>query len=126
MSTFEPSPSPDALRDLRQLSPFPGDGGELIGKHPSEVPSGILSLYHREKNPLKAIRARCLDCCCFQPSEVRKCTAVNCPSWPFRMGTNPFREKRVLSPDQKQALAERLARGRARLEDDDPPQEEAA
>ena len=76
------------------------------------MPSELLALYHREKNPLKAIRARCLDCCCGQPTEVRKCTAVNCPSWPFRMGTNPFREKRVLSAEQKAALAERLAGGR--------------
>ena len=112
MSTFENGPTVEALADLRQPSPFPGDGGELIGKHPDEVPLGILSRYHWEKNPLKALRARCLDCCCQQPSEVRKCTAVACPSWPFRMGTNPFREKRVLSSEQKQELAERLARAR--------------
>ena len=36
-----------------------------------------------------------LDCCCSVASEVRKCTAVACPSWPFRMGVNPFREKRI-------------------------------
>ena len=114
MSTFETGPTAAALRDLRQLSPFPGDGGELIGKDPREVPLEILSLYHGEKNPLKAIRARCLDCCCSQPSEVRKCTAVACPSWPFRLGVNPFREKRVLSPEQKKAMTQRLAMGRAR------------
>jgi hypothetical protein len=101
-----------ALRDLRQVSPYEGDEGELIGKDPREVPSETLALYHREKNPLKALRARCLDCCCGQASEVRKCTAVTCPSWPFRMGANPFREKRVLSEEQKRALAERLARSR--------------
>jgi hypothetical protein len=110
MSTFESPPHEDALRDLREPSPFPADGGQLIGKqHPREVPSEILSLYHREKNPLKAIRARCLDCCCGVSSEVRKCTAVNCPSWAFRLGVNPFREKRQLSVEQKQALASRLS-----------------
>lgn len=41
--------------------------------------------------PLKAIRAKCLDCVCFQPSEVRKCPAKECPLWPFRMGRNPNR-----------------------------------
>jgi hypothetical protein len=112
MSTFENGPTETALSDLRQSSPYPGDGGELIGRDPREVPSGILSRHHRAKSPLKAIRERCLDCCCYQPSEVRKCTAVGCPSWPFRMGTNPFREKRVLSPEQKQAMTERLARAR--------------
>ncbi len=109
MSAFEPPPSQDALRDLRQISPFPGDEGQLVGKDPREVPSGILSRYHREPNPLKAIRARCLDCCCGSAPEVRKCIAVICPSWPFRMGVNPFRQKRVLSAEQKAAMARRLA-----------------
>jgi hypothetical protein len=109
---LENGPSESALSDLRQPSPFPADAGELIGKHLDEVPLEILSRYHGEKNPLKALRARCLDCCCHQPSEVRKCTAVACPSWPFRMGTNPFREKRVLSPEQKREMVDRLARAR--------------
>ena len=34
----------------------------------------------------KAIRLKCLDCCCDQPSEVRRCPAVDCPLWRFRMG----------------------------------------
>lgn len=34
----------------------------------------------------KAIRLKCLDCCCGQPSEVRKCPAESCPLWRFRMG----------------------------------------
>ena len=34
----------------------------------------------------KAIRLKCLDCCAYQPAEVRKCPAVNCPLWRFRMG----------------------------------------
>ena len=79
--------------DLLEISPYQADGGELIGKAPAEVPSEILSRYYRETNPLKAIRARCLDCCCGNASEVRKCVAVDCPSWPFRMGVNPFRQK---------------------------------
>ena len=34
----------------------------------------------------KAIRLKCLDCCCDQAAEVRKCPATNCPLWRFRMG----------------------------------------
>ena len=34
----------------------------------------------------KAIRLKCLDCCAGQAAEVRKCTAVNCPLWRYRMG----------------------------------------
>ncbi len=34
----------------------------------------------------QAIRAKCLDCCCGQHGEVRRCTAMNCPLWRFRLG----------------------------------------
>lgn len=34
----------------------------------------------------KAIRLKCLDCCAYQPAEVRKCPAADCPLWRFRMG----------------------------------------
>jgi hypothetical protein len=95
---------------LLEISPYETDGGERVGKSPADVPSEILSLYYREKNPLKAIRARCLDCCCDSPTEVRKCSAVDCPSWPFRMGMNPFRAKRQFSDQQKREMAQRLSR----------------
>ena len=39
--------------------------------------------------PVKAIRAKCLDCCCGHPSEVRICTAKNCSLFPYRMGKRP-------------------------------------
>ena len=39
--------------------------------------------------PRKAIRAKCLDCCCGHPSEVRDCTAINCPLYPHRFGKRP-------------------------------------
>ncbi len=100
---------PDA--ELLEISPYQADEGERIGKHPGDVPSEILSLKFGAQNSLKAIRAKCLDCCCGNAAEVRKCVATECPSWPFRMGTNPFRKKRKLSPAQKRERVERLARG---------------
>ena len=63
--------------------------------------------------PLKAIREKCLDCCCYQLAEVRECGAERCPLYPFRMGKNPYRIKRQLSDEQKQALAQRLSKKRA-------------
>ncbi len=95
---------------LLEISPFKADEGELIGKHPSDVPSEGLSLKFRAQNPLKAIREKCLDCCCGNAAEVRKCVAVDCPLWPFRMGTNPFRKKRELTPEQKCQRAKRLTK----------------
>jgi hypothetical protein len=97
-------------RDFLEISHFQTDDGELIGKHPCDVPSQILSLNFRAQNPSKAIREKCLDCCCANAAEVRKCVAVDCPLWPFRMSTNPFRKKRELSPAQKRDRAGRLAK----------------
>lgn len=41
------------------------------------------------RTPVKAIRAKCLDCTCDQPAEVRRCPAENCPLHPYRMGHRP-------------------------------------
>ena len=65
-------------------------------------------------SPLKAIRAKCLDCCCEQLNEVKYCPASNCPLHPFRFGKNPFRTKRELTDEQKEVLRQRLEIGHAK------------
>ena len=45
---------------------------------------------HNAQSPLRAIRAKCLDCSCYQASEVRLCEAIKCPLWPFRAGKHPW------------------------------------
>lgn len=102
----------DTSNSLLEISGDKIDGGELVGRRPSEVPSEVLSLNFRAHNPLKAIRAKCLDCCCGNAAEVRKCVSTDCALWPFRLSSNPFRKKRTLSPEQKQDMAARLARAR--------------
>ena len=42
--------------------------------------------------PLKAIRAKCLDCSGGQPSEVRECPDTECSLYPYRFGKNPNRK----------------------------------
>ena len=42
-------------------------------------------------SPIKAIRAKCLDCSAGQPSEVRLCQCDDCPLHCFRFGKNPNR-----------------------------------
>lgn len=42
--------------------------------------------------PLKAIRAKCLDCCCGSAFEVKLCACKDCSLWPFRDGRNPARK----------------------------------
>lgn len=41
--------------------------------------------------PMKAIRAKCLDCCCGSSNEVRLCSIEKCPLYPYRFGKNPNR-----------------------------------
>ena len=38
------------------------------------------------KNPVKAIRAKCIDCCAGQVAEVERCVCTGCALYPFRMG----------------------------------------
>lgn len=60
------------------------------------------------KNPVKAIRLKCMDCSGGKMNEVEKCPCDQCALWPFRFGKNPFRTKRELSEEQRKAAAERL------------------
>jgi hypothetical protein len=80
-------------REFLEISPYQADEGELIGKHPGDVPSDFLSLKLRAQNPLNAIREKCLDCCCANVAEVRKCVAVDCPLWPYRIKLYSRRER---------------------------------
>lgn len=66
------------------------------------------------QSPLKAIRAKCLDCC-YSAAEVKLCVAENCPLYPFRFGKNPFRTKREMTDEQREAAKARLAEARAKM-----------
>lgn len=39
--------------------------------------------------PIKAIREKCIECCCGDKKEVRECSITRCPLWPYRMGKRP-------------------------------------
>ena len=45
--------------------------------------------------PIKAIRAKCIDCSCGDKKEVRLCPIENCPLWPYRMGKRPKEDTEV-------------------------------
>ena len=64
-----------------------------------------------EKSPLKAIRAKCLDCCCGSAYEVKNCVIYDCALYPFRMGHNPNR-KSSLSDEQRKEVGEKLKSSR--------------
>jgi hypothetical protein len=67
--------------------------GHPAGRDPREMTHDELrQAGHEPRSPLQALRARCADCCGYQEKEVALCPAVDCPSWPFRMGTDPWRK----------------------------------
>jgi hypothetical protein len=41
------------------------------------------------RTPLKAIRAKCIDCVCGQVREVARCPCLKCPLYEYRMGHRP-------------------------------------
>lgn len=55
---------------------------------------------------LKTIRAHCLDCCCGQPYEVKRCGCPKCSLYSLRFGKDP--SKRVLSPAQIESYKKNL------------------
>ena len=75
-------------------------------------------------NPVKAIREKCLDCCCGSYLEVEKCNIENCPLFPFRFGKNPFRQKREMTEEQRKAVGDRLREARKTNADSEEEYEE--
>ena len=41
------------------------------------------------KTPIKAMRAKCLDCTCGSRIDIRKCTVIDCALYPYRFGKRP-------------------------------------
>jgi hypothetical protein len=67
--------------------------GSTEGRHP--VSRDELQAAGHDKRPLlKVIRAKCLDCSAGSDVEVRRCTAVGCSLWPYRMGNDPFTNRK--------------------------------
>jgi hypothetical protein len=64
--------------------------GEKVGRLPGKIELEKLRALGHPESPIRAIRAKCLDCSAGVQSEVRKCVAIKCALWPFRMGVSPF------------------------------------
>lgn len=47
--------------------------------------------------PLKAIRAKCVECCGGSAVEVKFCEIEDCPLFPYRFGKRPARVRRVIA-----------------------------
>lgn len=63
-------------------------------------------------NPVKCIRDYCLECSGDIQAERLHCPITDCKLYPFRLGRNPYRTKRVLSEERRAVLAEQLRKAR--------------
>jgi hypothetical protein len=88
--------------------------GSTEGKHPRDADVDVMREIHGPAPLLRVIRAKCIDCSGGSESEARKCTAIGCALWPYRMASNPFRTPREMTEEQREAGAARLAAARAR------------
>ena len=43
----------------------------------------------KKLTPIRAIRAKCIECYCGQLKEIRLCPSINCPIYPYRLGHRP-------------------------------------
>ena len=66
-----------------------------------------------QTNPVKAIREFCVDVCfCGSARGVKECTSTGCPLYAFRLGKNPYRTKREMTEEEREAATARLAEAR--------------
>ena len=62
-----------------EKSPSLGDNGATQGKLPIALELRELRILGHPDSPIKAIRAKCVDCCGGNLSEARKCVVTGCP-----------------------------------------------
>jgi hypothetical protein len=87
------------------------ESGYFVGRDPRAMSQDELrDIGHEAMSATAAIRAKCLDCCAGSAHEVRLCAAIACPSWPWRMGTNPWRAP---PSEERREQGRRLAAKRA-------------
>jgi hypothetical protein len=68
--------------------------GSTEGIDPAVIPREVLEQFYKPQPLSQVVRQKCIDCSGGSVGEVRKCTAVGCPLWPYRMGTNPFTNRK--------------------------------
>jgi len=88
------------MRGRNQANAYPPGVQDLVEaacreNREIELPAASLeTLGHRRENPIQVMRRFCRDCMGQQLAEVRRCSSVGCDLWPYRMGTNPFTNRK--------------------------------
>lgn len=72
----------------------PPDGEAEGGGSGTDYEAVVARYMGKIKNPITAIRARCIQCCNGQMKEVTLCPCTGCALHPFRMGVNPLHKRR--------------------------------
>ena len=67
------------------------------------------TMEEKRLTPIKAIRTKCLDCCCWQKSEVKNCGITTCALHPYRMGHNPYITRKKNAHIDEKMLAQKPA-----------------
>lgn len=88
-----------------------GDGFP-IGADPRTADKDAMRSLGHPESPIKAIRAKCVDCSGGSESEARKCVSIRCPLWCFRMGKNVFHARTEMTDEQRAAVTDRLQAAR--------------
>jgi hypothetical protein len=81
------------MAEYLELSTSGDAAGEKVGKLPGSIPLHDLRALGHPESPIKAIRAKCVDCSGGSVAEARRCHLTHCALWAFRMGVNPFHGK---------------------------------
>jgi hypothetical protein len=96
LSSSETSHSVPSEHELdlgRYLTPEKEGSHQKAGLDPRKIDREDLRALGHPTSPARAIRAKCLDCCCGSPAEVSRCHIIDCPLWAFRMGQNVYHSK---------------------------------
>ena len=88
------------MAEKKMTQEGPQEKGGDIGRA-----SGAVCPATSRRNPVKAIRLKCLDCSGGSASEVDKCALPHCALYPFRFGRNPFRAERTAAQIAASATA---------------------
>jgi hypothetical protein len=99
LSSSKTSPGVRSERELdlgRYLTPENESSSQKVGLDPRRIATEDLRALGHPTSPAKAIRAKCLDCCCGSPAEVSRCHIIDCPLWAFRMGRNVYHSKSTI------------------------------
>lgn len=62
--------------------------------------------------PVKAIRAKCIECSGGNRSEADRCQIKDCPRYAYRHGKNPNRKPRVMTEEQRERMRGNLEKAR--------------